>query len=320
MVLADTFAESRRVLKSDDYRPLAMADQYRRLGAYLGVDFSPAIRLLELLPVFLAGARHGAIRRQMAIGLAELRSQQEVAARRVIDQLPPLLSPGRSADLLSEFVQPLWQAMASVSEVPGDESGELSTRLPNLFDTKLRIRERLQINELLREFIGFDPASSEQRLIALGQNVLGAAPLIGTLTMSLHQVFTTNLGTPLNGITYPKHFPASALSVTDRVWQKNSGSAGAQAPETTRCVLHSPNFTAAENEEALFGMGEHTCLGRSIANLVWTMVLEKLSTLPVSIRSSTLALRTDPPQSAEDFLAIDDPFIRPRSLRVTVES
>ncbi len=318
MVLADTFAESRHILKSHDHQPPAMADHYRRLGEHLNADFTPVIRFVELLPVFLNGARHTAVRRQMAINLAEARKRQEAAARQVIDTLPALLTAGQSLDLFSEFVSPLWQAMLATTPLRGDEKGELALALLDLFDTRRRIRERLAINERIRAFIDMEPESVEQRLMALAQNALGGAPVTGAITMSLHQVFTANPGIPLQDIDFPKRFSASPLPMTDRVLKTAPDAVDAQEPVVIRCVLHSRNFTSAENDEAMFGIGEHACLGRPLANLVWAMVVEKLGSLPVSIRSSDLTLRKAAPETADDYLSMGDLLLHPTSLQVTI--
>ena len=318
MVLADTFAESRHILKSDDYQPLVIADHYRRLGEHLNADFTPVIRFLELLPVFLNGPRHSAVRRQMAINLAEARKRQEAAARQVIDTLPALLTAGKSLDMFNKFVIPLWQAMLATTPLRGDEDGELALALLDLFDTRRRIRERMAINERIRAFIDLEPESVEPRLIVLAQNALGGAPLTGALTMSLHQVFTTNLGIPLQDIDFPQRFSVSALPMTDRVLKAPTDAADAQEPVITRCVLHSKNFTPVENDEAMYGIGEHACLGRPLANLVWAMVVEKLGSLPVSILSSALTLSKAAPESADDYLSMGDLLLHPTSLQVTI--
>ncbi len=316
VLLADSFAESRQILKSRDYPPTAMADQYRFIGQQLGVDFSPAIRVLEMLPVFLSGPRHAAVRRAMAIGIASAREAQQHAAQQVIDRLPALLAPGRQAEWMAEFVRPLWQAMAEAHGGAADTDPGLVSDVTRLFDSRLRLRERLEINERIRDFIDAAPDSAEQRLLALGQNVLGVGPFTGSMAMSLHQLFSSNLNQPLTDIAYPASLPVSALPVTDRIVSPDSDAAAEDVVVVKRCLLHSKRFSAKENDEALYGLGEHACLGRPISATVWSMVIAKLSQIGSAIQSSVLTLAAAAPESDNDLLKLTDPFVRPLSLRV----
>lgn len=318
VLLADSFAESRQILKCRRYPPTAMADQYRLIGEQLGVDFSPTIRVLELLPVFLSGRRHAEVRRAMALGIASARERQQRAAQQVIDRLPGLLAPGGRIELMKEFVLPLWQAIAEANCVAGDAHLELVSDITRLFDSRLRLRERLRINEQVRAFIESAPESVEQRLMTLGQNVLGVGPFTGSMAMSLHHVFSSNLNRPLSGLAYPASFPVSALPVTDRIVSNDTAEAAADDVVVRRCVLHSKQFSTKENEEALYGIGEHACLGRPIASTVWSMVILKLGEIDRAIESSTLTLAADAPESEDDFLSLGDPFVRPQSLHVQV--
>ncbi len=334
VLLADSFAESRQILKCRDHAPTAMADQYRCIGEQLGVDFSPTIRVLDMLPVFLSGPRHAKVRRAMAVGIAAARERQHDAAQQVIDRLPALLAPGRRTELMAAFVRPLWQAMAEANGDGDPAQIALVDDITRLFDSRLRLRQRLQINEQVRAFIDAAPESAERRLLALGQNVLGIGPFTGSMAMSLHHVFSSNLERPLAAIRYPASYPVSALPVTDRIVASSTDEAtdataageareAREAAETAadavvvrRCLLHSTQFSVKENEEALYGMGAHACLGRPIASAVWSMVVAKLAGLEGAIQSSALTLAAEAPDSEEDYLTLNDPFVRPQGLHV----
>jgi hypothetical protein len=320
VALAATFAESRRILKSADYVPTAMADRYRDIGERLGEDFSPAIRLLELLPVFVSGPRHANTRRDMALRIAAARPQQLHALQQHTDRLPALLAPGQTIDLLARFVRPLWQALADAASGGLHLPASLVSGCTDLFDSRSRLRARLTVNEALREFIAADPATADQRLLILGQTVLGIRPFIGSLTLSLHALFSANLGKPLARIAYPARFPLSSLPTTDRWRTSEQTDTPADERETVRCVLHSARFSTAENDEAMYGIGAHACLGRPISNDAWTMVTARLAGLDVAVASSTLALHTPLPHDDDDLLKLSDPFIKPRSLKVRIES
>ncbi len=310
--LASTFAESRQILKSDGLRPVSISDRYRAIGEHLGEDFSPIIRLLDMLPVFASGPLHAELRRAMAKHLAAVRPRQLLAMQQFLNTLPSLLMPGAQIDLLESFVRPLWQTISDAGSAGLSLPPALVSGCAELFDSQCRLRRRIEVNEAIREFIATDPEATRQRLIVLGQSVLGTRPFIGSMTLSLHAVFSRNVGKPLHMIPYPARFAVSSLPATDRV--------AAQTPEhTIRCVLHSDRFSAAENDEAMYGMGEHACLSRAIANDAWTMVTARLAGLTIAGRSSSLVLRKPAPVSDEDFLNMADPFTTPQSLKVEIE-
>lgn len=116
--------------------------------------------------------------------------------------------------------------------------------LLKLFDGQCRLRKHIEVNDAIREFIAADSEGATQRLIVLGQRVLGTRPFIGTMTICLHAVLSRHLGKSLYTMVYPGRFAVSLFPVTDRV--------AAQTPEhTVRCVLHSARFSAEENDDAM---------------------------------------------------------------------
>ncbi len=318
VVIEDTFAESLRLLKSKDYRPLSIADQYELIGAHIGADFAPVVRLLNMLPVFLNGSRHGEIRRAMALSLTAARPRQQQAAQQVIATLPALLVPGQTLELIESFMLPLWNAMATAGSGSGMLPDGLVQDVTTLFDIELRLRERLRINERLREFIAADPDTAEHRLLVLGQNSLGTKPLIGAVTLSLHYMFSHHLNQPLRSLDWPTYFPASPVLCTDRIPINDAHEGTDSAEPVRRCVLHSTQFSREENDEALYGLGEHACLGRVVSNSVWSMITTCLAGLDITISSSTLALRKDARESHEDLLKMTEPFLNPLSLKVEI--
>ena len=312
--LAETFEDAKQILKSCSYQPISMAGSYKILGERLGVDFGPTIQLFELLPVFLDGQRHAEIRKKMAICLANSRSKQEQAAQVAINSLPNLAATTTPINLMTDFIRPLWRAVSRESTGYEEANLILMDDIPRLFDSRLRVKDRLEINERLRIFIKNESDNIEEKLILLGQNVLGSGPFIGTLTLSLHDIFSQNIGKKLKDITYPTSFPRSSLEVTDRV-NKNESSDSVE-PNIVRCVIHSKKYSESEKQLAMFGLGEHVCLGRPLSNNIWTLLTQKLATMPQIVHSSELGLKHSPVEAEFNFLEIVDPFLRPDHLYV----
>ncbi len=312
--LADTFEDAKLTLKSSSYQPISMADSYKALGKRLGFDFSPTIQLFELLPVFLDEKKHAQIRKKMAISLANSRVKQEYAAQIAINSLSNLLASAAPIDLMAEFINPLWRSIAKESAGYDHANLTLMDDIPRLFDSRLRIKERMEINERLRLFIELESDNTEDKLILLGQNVLGSGPFIGTLTLSLHEIFSKNLGKKLKDIRYPTGFPRSSLEVTDRNYKEHSGSSFDS--KVTHCVIHSKKYSTHENHLAMFGLGEHVCLGLPVSNNIWTLLTEKLASMSQTILTSKLDLKYSPAEAEYDLLEIVDPFLRPNYLYV----
>lgn len=313
--IIDDFDDAHLILRSDTYRPHGMADAYRLLSKRLALDFSPTIRLLDVLPVFLHGDRHQSIRKQMAMGIAANKQHHEDHAQVFLAQLGSVVLPSQPVDWLSAVVRPLWFAMKQGVGNHHSAFLDVITQAPLLFNKKTRLRERLAINERIRTFIEQDEASAEARLISLGESVLGMTPFVSTFTLSLHTLLSGHIGKPLNTIDWPALPPSSAVVTTDR---HQPSDAPNESPPIKRCILHGPHRTQEQNNRMLYGAGEHVCLGRPLANSVWSMMTAAISALPCVVQSAQLTMTRPLPSSEADYLAIQEPFQRPRSLVVTL--
>jgi len=313
--IVDAFEDVQALLRDETHVPQSMAHAYRLIAQRLKVDFSASIRLLDVLPVFMHGDKHKAIRKQMATQMAGKRSAQEQAARAFIEQLDLRVTPGQPAELISTWVHPLWRHMNGLDKDVDDDLFGFIVDAPQLFNMKATLRKRLQINDWIERFIALDESTADDRLIDLGQSVLGFTPLSATLTLSLHHVFAANLGKPLREINYPAQFPHSAVQTTDRY---QTGTAHEQ--DVLRCVIHSPHRTTEQNDATLYGVGEHVCLGRPLANAVWSMLTAKLSGMPHRVLACNLSMERPEPVSREDYLHVVEPFQRPSKLSVVLAS
>ena len=310
--IVDAFEDVQALLRDETHVPLSMAHTYRMISQRLKVDFSASIRLLDVLPVFIHGDKHKAIRKQMATQMASKRGAQEQAARTLIEQLGQRVTPDQPAELISGWVHPLWRHINGLDSDVDDDLFGFIVDAPQLFNMKSTLRERLKINAWIERFIALDESTADDRLVELGQSVLGFTPLSATLTLSLHHVFASNLGKPLCDISYPALFPKSAVQTTDRY---QSGTP--QEADLVRCVIHSPHRTTEQNGATLYGVGEHVCLGRPLANAVWSMLTAKLLRMPHRVLACNLTMERPEPVSREDYLHVIEPFQRPVSLCVT---
>jgi len=291
-----------------------MADAYRHIAQRLNVDFSASIRLLELLPVFLHGEQHKIIRKELATVMARNRSAQELAGHAFIEGLDKLLTPEQPIEWMSGVVQPLWRCMNGLEDSIHDDRFGFIMDVTRLFSMKTTLRERLRINAWIERFIALDERNATERLIDLSQGVLGFTPFSASLTLSMHHLLQQNMGRRLCDIDYPALYPRSAVQTTDR-YQPNAPSDS--AAQVVRCVLHASHRTTEQNNSALYGVGEHVCLGRPLANALWSMFIAKLSRMPNRVLACSLVMERPEPVSHEDYLHVIEPFQRPASLCVT---
>jgi hypothetical protein len=290
--------QAKAIILSSEFATYSMADRYRALSQRTNVDFSAAIKLLDHLPVFIDGENHQKIRKLMAKQVSRTKENQFTASNEALSKLrQELFRPGSEFDLISEFCQPLWRSISSAIVPPNKDMLELIDAVPTLFSPFLSIRERAKINALIAAFLDVYCAHADDDLIHVCLASLGARPFVGSLGLSLWDVFQSNRDAKLSEISWPRMFPSSSLTYVDRIFATPG-----RCPHTfekgdrVRCFTQSKAYTVEQNRSALFGFGAHTCLGKSISERVWVQVAAELSrvNLRVDCRSIAMSLYTDP--------------------------
>lgn len=301
---------AKAIILSPDFKTYSMADRYRELQHRTGIDFSAAIRLLECLPVFIDGENHQRIRKVMAKQVSRTKECQLAAVRQSFNDLfHHAFRPTAEIDLVAGFAQPLWRSISS-SIVPGNtEIHDLVDDIPTLFSPFLSIRERAKINDRIGRFLQnhAEAEDADERLILLCLGSLGARPFVGTLSLSLYELFRTHPDARMCEFTWPQIFPSSSLTYVDRICVNASEYPDllVKKGERVRCLTQSSSYSAVENKQALFGFGAHTCLGKSISERVWSLVAETFS--KSELRAECLGIVMSPH---------NDPFQMPATIKI----
>lgn len=301
---------AKAIIVSPDFKTYSMADRYRELQSRTGIDFSPAIRVLECLPVFMDGEDHQKMRKAMAKQVSRTRECQLAAVRQSFQDLfHRAFRPATEMDLVAGFAQPLWRSI-SASIVPGNaEQHELVDDIPNLFSPLLSIRERAKINDRIGHFLRntTEEEDEDERLILLCLASLGARPFVGSLSLSLYELFRSHPNARMSEIKWPQLFPTSSLTYVDRICANASEYAGRNfhEGERVRCFTQNASYSTGDNKQALFGFGAHTCLGKSISERVWSLVVEAFSRS--ELRVECLGIVMSPH---------DDPFQMPATIEI----
>ena len=276
--------KAKEIILSQDFRTYSMADRYRQLESRTNYDFSAVIRLLEHLPVFIDGESHQIIRKAMARQISRTQKCQFSLSEEILEQLlRTLLHPDRDMDLVVGFAQPLWRAISS-SIVPRSELVlSLVDEIPGLFSPLLSIRKRKDICTKIEDFLNLHNNDQEDELILLCLASLGTRPFAGTLSLSLYEIFLRNPEKRFCDIQWPAIFPSSSLRYVDRICLRQTRISDLvfDVGERVRCFTQSEGYTLEENTSSLFGFGLHTCLGKSISERVWKLIIEKFSKIEI---------------------------------------
>ncbi len=301
---------AKAVILSAEFTTYSMADRYRELSARAKVDFSAAIKLLDHLPVFIDGERHQRIRKVMAKRISKTKDSQLTAAGGTLATLcADAFRPGTEIDLIADFCQPLWRSISSAI-VPGSENTlELVDAIPTLFSPHLAIRERAKINAKIAAFLEVHCAQSDDNLLLLCLASLGARPFVGTMGLSLWEAFQAKPGAKMNEVAWPSMFTSSSLTYVDRIFSAPSERCPhlLKMGDRVRCFTQSKSYSPEENRMALFGFGAHTCLGKSISEKVWGLVVTAFSQFYLRVDCQSIEMS-----------AHNDPFQMPAGIKVAL--
>lgn len=309
MRTTESYRESREIIASKAFGPYSMAEAYRDLSARLGHDFSASIALLERLPPFMAGDDHKRIRRAMALQNEVSKPGQLEAVRAFLAAFAQeALQPGITLDLVTGFSRPLYRAIVAATPVlpdPADNAQHLVERFPTLFSSTTPLKHRIETNRLLETVL---EQSGEGVLDDLSLLILGSAPLVGSLALTIHDVFSKQQGVRLREVTWPGFFTQSAVRYVDRVCNADTHVAGArfQPGERVQCPIRSDEWSESENRALTFGAGAHLCLGRGLSEEVWAMVVEILGASDLRADCAPLVMRLQ-----------SEPFAMPETAQVT---
>jgi hypothetical protein len=303
-------ARAKAIILSPDFGTYSMANRYRELAERMSLDFSSAIRLLECLPVFLDGDVHQRIRKAMAKQISKTKDCQFSASREKLAILfERVFRQNTQIELVEEFSRPLWRAISASIVPPNSGTLDLVDEIPALFSPILSIRERVRISDKIGDYLGAHPEEGDDRLIVLCLAALGARPFVGTLSLSLYEVFQENPGARLCDLTWPQLYPSSSLRYVDRICGKEAELAKSEfgPGERVRCFTQCADYSNEENMHALFGFGAHTCLGKSISEKVWGLVVETFSRSELKAEPLTITMSPH-----------NDPFLMPAQIHIAL--
>lgn len=301
---------AKSIITSQDFITYSLADQYRELTRRTGTDFSAAVTLLDWLPVFMDGDEHQIIRKVMAKQISMTKECQFSSSRDKLDFVFEFtFRKDASLDLVCDFAVPLWRSISGSIVHRSESMLKFVDDIPGLFSPYLSMRERMSINDSIAQFLSAHKDDADDQLILLCLVSLGARPFVGTLALSLYEIFKNNPGSCMRDITWPEAFPVSSLRYVDRICVNDSsiGEMIFEAGDRVRCFTQSKEYSVNENTRALFGFGAHTCLGKAISEKVWRLVVEKFSQSDLRVKCLDIAMSPH-----------DEPFFMPSHMNISL--
>jgi hypothetical protein len=301
---------AKAAILSAEFTTYSMADRYRELSDRTKLDFSAAIKLLDHLPVFLDGEKHQKIRKVMAKRISETKDSQLAASQETLRALcTSVFRPGSEIDLVPDFCQPLWRSISSVIVPYSETMLELVDAIPALFSPYLSIRERAKINAGVAAFLETHCAHSDDNLLLLCLASLGARPFVGTMGLSIWETFQTYPSAKMSEMAWPSMFTSSSLTFVDRIFSAPSKQCphSLETGDRVRCFTQSRLHSPEENRMALFGFGAHTCLGKSISEKIWKLVVVAFSQIDLRVDCRSIEMSPH-----------NDPFQMPASIKVAL--
>ncbi len=113
----------------------------------------------------------------------------------------------------------------------------------------------------------------------------------------------------MNEVAWPSMFTSSSLTYVDRIFSAPSERCPhlLKMGDQVRCFTQSKSYSPEENRMALFGFGAHTCLGKSISEKVWGLVVTAFSQFYLRVDCQSIEMS-----------AHNDPFQMPAGIKVAL--
>ena len=291
-----------RLLSSPHARPAAYTDDYKRLTERLGIDFSNIVFALSYVPLCLHADAHRSARRRFAEFLAARKSSIATCIPRAVEAQLGILRQEGQVDLVRQVIEPL--VLSVTGELAGIDPAAVAGRpsVSSIFDKWIGVRKRRRADAdlgQLRQLIAsaLAPQASEDEVgVRLALFILGRDATIGTLAESLHRLFIEHPGGRLDEIDYPETPPETGVPYVERVVTESFGEGEIRFKPGDRLRIYLQSFAgsgSARERARIFGVGNHSCLGRPLSLDLWREMTSYLAAIPLHADIVSHALRTD---------------------------
>jgi cytochrome P450 len=285
------------ILKSPDFVVVDYASEYAKLEQQTRIDWTGLVDALSHIPLAHEGERHSQLRRDFARLIAARSAPTKAAVGEVIAKtVPAVFQAGRDAELMSELVRPINDALfsgligAPVPEHSASPSGS------QIFDRFLGLNRRKRVqNEVVRlaqAFAEQDLATSAEYATAL--MLVGYDSVLGSLGTSLVSQLKQGAGARLCDLDYPDYLPQTGVPYVERVAKNDRAILrwNIQAGDRIRLMLDACPARGCIGEEApLFGKGRHLCVGKELSQWLWQALTQEMAKVRLKVLITEARLR-----------------------------
>ena len=280
LVIADADIAAEAMRRADfiipDHRALVddIKRRYHRPFDYLS-------KTMDILPVFLEGERHAAVRKLLgqflSAKLRELEPRLPDIVRAHLDRLPRT----GDADLVSQLLVPFTREVFSELAERELTDQVMDMTLGRIFEATQTVSSLGRLDnwfERLFSFLDAGPPGDERFICQLCCLVFGVDNVLSTLAENMVAAFQQADG------AHPARLPAypveTMVSVTHRKAIAPTTIAGhpVQASDLIRIHIEPFGYSADKSANAaLFGAGRHACVGKQISLSIWRHLSEQFN-------------------------------------------
>jgi cytochrome P450 len=280
LVITDAEVAAEAMRRTDfiipDHRALVddIKRRYQRPFEYLS-------KTMDILPVFLEGERHAAIRKLLgqflSTKLRELEPRLPGIVRGHLDSLPRTGNVDLVSQLLVPFTAEVFSELAE-REVT-DQVMEMT--LGRIFEATQTVSSLSRLDnwfERLFSFLDAGTPGDERFICQLCCLVFGVDNVLSTLAENMVAAFQQADGA--NPARLPAYPVETMVSVTHRKAIAPTTIAGhpVQASDLIRIHIEPFGYSADKSANAaLFGAGRHACVGKQISLSIWRHLSEQFN-------------------------------------------
>jgi hypothetical protein len=288
-VLLDPSAVT-RLLHDDRLAVLDAVSALRGLEARYGVEFPNLCWAASVLPLLIEGPPHRQARPPLAKHVSTgMRHKTAWRARLPEVVSAALACPGKLEAMRGMLIPCIEAIFEDLVGVKVDFEPLSLTPIFDRFTGYRRFAKMEQDYITLRANLKAIGATPETEGTLASFVILGHDSLLASLGESVIQLMTSSLGKPLNG---PRAVPPrlhSGVAIAERVVLEPFSFEGADFAKGDKIRMYFGGYNTVESETerlAFFGAGAHSCLGRSLAVEVWSLVSAAIVQSPLTVAAA----------------------------------
>ncbi len=267
----------RRAQKSKNLVVINHRAEVQQICQRFNLNLDDIYDVLGNMPLSTEGVDHSARRRRVSKRIQAKKPTTLAHFPELADKTFRKCIAGKSdVDLVSNLFYPL------VSDIVFNISGVNPRSRPDylsvtqIFDRALGLKRRLLINSELHHMRSQFSQSTDtaDATDALALAILGSDSLLGSFSLSFMERIQSNPDCLMCDLDWSKQITATSVPFIERQATTDIDLDGVQvlAGQRVRLYLDRLTFEPVGNRAGFFGVGRHTCPGRSISQGAWQII------------------------------------------------